>query len=178
MASPKDVHQAAALRAEQAAAAKALKAARRAVNERNRQAKLAARAEAEWRAALPLHERLAVTAATIDARWVMPALTVPAEQVRAEQRTAITRVEVVEAIRESIVEVPAPPLPAGSYTECEVCVGRGMRDRYGQVPAATEQLRLVDGAGRKMTVIDTCPTHVPYVQATARRRGFRALPAG
>jgi hypothetical protein len=108
----------------------------------------------------------------------MPAPTVPAEQVRAEQRAAITRVEVVEVIREITVEVPAPPLPAGSYTECEVCVGRGMRDRYGQVPAATEQLRLVDGAGRGMTVIDTCPTHVPYVQATARRRGFRALSAG
>ncbi|MEU6718050.1 hypothetical protein ABZ897_41835 [Nonomuraea sp. NPDC046802] len=144
MASPKDVHQAHALRAEHAAAAKALKAERRAENERNRQAKLAAQAEQERRAALPIHERLAATAAKIDAKWVMP----------------------------------APPLPAGSYTECGVCVGRGMCDRYGQVPAAAEQLRLVDGAGREMTVIDTCPTHVPYVQATARRRGFRALPAG
>jgi hypothetical protein len=68
MASPEDVHQAALLRAEQAAAAKALKAERRAENERNREAKLAARAEAERRAALPIHERLAATAAKIDAK--------------------------------------------------------------------------------------------------------------
>lgn len=53
----------------------------------------------------------------------------------------------VEVVREITVEVPAPPLPVGSYTECEVCVGRGMRDRYGQVQAAAERLVLVDAAG-------------------------------
>ncbi len=158
-------------------AAKALKAERREQNERNRQAKLAAIAERERRAALPLGERLAEAAAKVDAKWIAPAPVVSAEEVRAAQRAAITRVEVVEVIREITVQVPAPPLPAGSYTECEVCVGRGLVDRYGQVPAAAEQLRLIDGAGQQVTVIDTCPTHVPYVQATARRRGFRALPA-
>ncbi|MBG0819072.1 hypothetical protein [Planomonospora sp. ID82291] len=182
MPTPKDLSESAARRRQEAdaareaaRAAKALKAARRAENERNRQAKAAAKAEQQRRLALPVHERLAASAARIDAKWTLPESTVSAEEVRAAQRAAITRVEVVEVIREITVEVPAPPLPAGSYTECEVCVGRGMHDRYGQVPAATEQLRLVDGAGQEVTVIDTCPTHVPYVQATARRRGFRAL---
>jgi hypothetical protein len=177
MPSPKDVQQVRARRIEEAVAARALKAERREQNERNRQAKLATIAEAERRAALPLDERLAAAAAKVDAKWVAPAPALSAEQVRAAQRAAITRVEVVEVIREITVKVPAPPLPAGSYTECEVCVGRGMHDRYGQVPAATEQLRLIDKAGQQVTVIDTCPTHVPYVQAAARRRGFRALPA-
>jgi hypothetical protein len=47
-----------------------------------------------------------------------------------------------------------------------------MTDRYGQVPAAAEQLVLRDKAGIQVAAIDTCPTHIPYVQATAHRRGF------
>jgi len=31
---------------------------------------------------------------------------------------------------------------------------------------------LRDAAGIQVAAIDTCPTHIPYVQATARRRGF------
>ncbi|MER7578124.1 hypothetical protein [Streptomyces sp. NPDC126514] len=165
---PGDVHKVHDQRLQEAAAKKALKAQRRAENERNRAAKLARQA----RLALPPEERLAATAASIDAKWAMPKAQVDAEEVKAAQRAAMTRVEVVEVVREITVEVPAPPLPAGSYTECEVCVGRGMRDRYGQVPAAAERLVLVDAAGIEVAVIETCPTHVPYVQATARRRGF------
>ncbi|MFI9082386.1 hypothetical protein ACIGW8_39390 [Streptomyces sioyaensis] len=64
--------------------------------------------------------------------------TVGAEVVRA--RTVMTRVDVVEVVHEITVEVPAPLIPAGSYTEREVCVRRGMRP-VGQssspVPAAT-----------------------------------------
>ncbi|WP_327342784.1 hypothetical protein [Streptomyces europaeiscabiei] len=93
-------------------------------------------------------------AASIEAKWVMHPAEVSAEEVKAAQRAAMTRIEVVEAVREITVEVPAPPLPPGSYTECEVCVGRGIRDRY------------------QVAAIETRPTHVPYVQATARRRGF------
>ncbi|MGW0670656.1 hypothetical protein [Streptomyces sp. NPDC002746] len=151
-----------------AAAKRALKAQRREENERNRAAKLARQA----RLALPVEERLASRAASIDAKWVMPQPAVSSEEVMAAQRAAMTRVEVVEVIREVTVEVPAPPLPAGSYTECEVCVGRGMRDRYGQVPAAVGRLVLVDAAGAEVAPIASCPTHVPYVEATARRRGF------
>ncbi|MFD0474613.1 hypothetical protein ACFQ0B_45045 [Nonomuraea thailandensis] len=145
MPSPKDVQQARTRRIEEAAAAQARKAERRAENERNRKAKV----DAQRRAALPIHERLAETAERIDAKWVIPAATVSAEQVRAAQRAAITRVEVVEVIREITVEVPAPPLPAGSYTECEVCVGRGMRDRYGQVPPAPSNCAWSTGPGRR-----------------------------
>src|SRR5689334_9018992 len=58
------------------------------------------------------------------------------------------------------VEVPAPPLPKGTYTECEVCVGRGMTDRYGQVPEATGRLVLRDKEGVQVAAIDTCPTHI------------------
>ncbi|MFD9630336.1 hypothetical protein [Streptomyces violascens] len=122
--------------------------------------------------ALPPQERLLETAAGIEEKWTMPAPAVSTEEVQAAQRAAMTRIEVVEVVREITVEIPAPPLPAGSYTECEVCVGRGMRDRYGQVPAATERLTLTDASGNEVAAIDTCPTHVPYVQATARRRGF------
>lgn len=167
---PGDVQQVRERQMQEAAAKKALKAQRRAENERNRAAKLARQA----RLALPPEERLAAATAGIDAKWTMPKAQVDAEEVKAAQRAAMTRVEVVEVVREITVEVPAPPLPAGSYTECEVCVGRGMRDRYGQVPAATEHLVLTDAAGIEVAAIETCPTHVPYVQATARRRGFTA----
>lgn len=170
MPTPGDVQQVRERQMKEAEAKKALKAQRRAENERNRAAKLARQA----RLALPPEERLAATAASIDAKWAMPKAQVDAEEVKAAQRAAMTRVEVVEVVREITVEVPAPPLPAGSYTECEVCVGRGMRDRYGQVPAATERLVLNDAAGIEVAAIETCPTHVPYVQATARRRGFTA----
>src|SRR6476661_782504 len=124
---PGDVRQVRDQRLQEDAAKKALKAQRREENERNRAAKLAHQA----RLALPPEERLAATAASIDAKWTMPKAQVDAEEVKAAQRAAMTRVEVVEVVREITVEVPAPPLPAGSYTECEVCVGRGMRDRYG-----------------------------------------------
>lgn len=153
----------------EAAAKKALKAQRRAENER----KAAANAERKARLLLPPEERLAARAVSIEAKWAMPAPGVSADEVKAAQRARLTRVEVVEVVREITVEVVAPLLPAGSYTECEVCVGRGMRDRYGQVPAAAERLVLTDAAGVRVAEIDTCPTHVPYVQATARRRGFR-----
>ncbi|MFF8991690.1 hypothetical protein ACF09H_17440 [Streptomyces sp. NPDC014983] len=73
----------------------------------------------------------------------MPEAEVSAEEVKAAQRAAMTRV-----------------------------VGRGMRDRYGQVPAAVKPLVLNDASGIQVAAIETCPTHVPYVQATARRRGF------
>lgn len=151
---------------------KALKAQRRAENERN----AAANAERRRRLALPPQERLMAAAAIekIEARWAMPEPEVPLEEVMAAQRAAMTRVEVVEVVREITVEVAAPPLPPGSYTECEVCVGRGMRDRYGQVPAASQHMLLTDASGARVAVIETCPTHVPYVQATAKRRGFRA----
>ncbi|MFC8015443.1 hypothetical protein [Streptomyces cinereoruber] len=168
MPTPGDVRQVRERQRREAAAMKALKAQRREENERNRAAKLARKA----RLALPPDERLAATAASIDAKWTMPKAQVDAEEVKAAQRAAMTRVEVVEVVREITVEVPAPPLPPGSYTECEVCVGRGMRDRYGQVPAAVECLVLSDASGVQVAVIETCPTHVPYVQATARRRGF------
>ncbi|MFI6638637.1 hypothetical protein [Streptomyces sp. NPDC050504] len=153
-------------------AKKALKAQRRAENERN----AAANAERRRRLALPPQERLMASAAIekIEARWTVPEPEVPLEEVMAAQRAAMTRVEVVEVIREITVEVTAPPLPPGSYTECEVCVGRGMRDRYGQVPAAAHHMLLTDSAGERVAVIETCPTHVPYVQATAKRRGFKA----
>jgi hypothetical protein len=170
MPTPGDVQRVRAKQQQEAAAKKALKAQRRAENERNAAVKAARKA----RLALPPQERLAVRAASIEAKWAMPAAEVSAEEVMAAQRPAMTRVEVVEVVREITVEVPAPPLPAGSYTECEVCVGRGMRDRYGQVPAATERLVLNDAAGIEVAAIETCPTHVPYVQATARRRGFTA----
>ncbi|MFF3159258.1 hypothetical protein [Streptomyces sp. NPDC057910] len=173
MPTPGDVQQVRARQQQEAAAKKALKAQRREENERNRAAKL----ERQARLALPPEERLAATAASIDAKWAMPKATVGVEEVKAAQRAAMTRIEVVEVVREITVEVPAPPLPAGSYTECEVCVGRGMRDRYGQVPAAAERLVLVDAAGVEVAVIETCPTHIPYVQATARRRGFTARSA-
>jgi hypothetical protein len=173
MPTPGDVQQVQARQQQEAEAKKALKAQRREENERNRAAKLARQA----RLALPPEERLATATAAIDAKWTMPKAQVSAEEVKAAQRAAMTRVEVVEVVREITVEVPAPPLPAGSYTECEVCVGRGMRDRYGQVPAAAERLVLVDAAGVEVAVIETCPTHIPYVQATARRRGFTAQSA-
>lgn len=174
MPSPRDVEQVQDRARQEAAARAALKAERRAENERNRAAKL----ERQARLALPPDERLAAATGRIDAKWTVPEPAVSVEDVRAAQRAAMTRVEVVEVVREITVEVPAPPLPAGSYTECEVCVGRGMSDRYGQVPAAAERLELVDVAGERVAVIDTCPTHVPYVQATARRRGFTAVPVG
>ncbi|MFJ3921581.1 hypothetical protein [Streptomyces sp. NPDC090022] len=123
------------------------------------------------RLALPPEERLAARAANLEAKWVMPAAEVSAEEVKAAQRAAMTASRWWRFVRE-ITEVPAPPLPPGSYTECEVCVGRGMRDRYGQVPAAVERLVLADASGVQAALIETCPTHVPYVQATARRRGF------
>lgn len=164
---PGGVQQISVRKLDEAAAKKTHKAQRRAENERNRAAKLARQA----RLALPPGERLAAATAGIDAKWAIPKATVDAEEVKAAQRAAMTRIEVV---REITVEVPAPPLPAGSYTECEVCVGRGMRDRYGQVPAAAERLALIDTAGIEVAVIETCPTHVPYVEATARRRGFTA----
>ncbi|MEV6726230.1 hypothetical protein AB0M94_35475 [Streptomyces xanthochromogenes] len=169
MPTPGDVQRAQASKEEEAAAKRALKAQRRAENERNRLAK----AERQARMALPPQERLLATAASIEKKWAMPAPAVPTEEVQAAQRAAMTRIEVVEVIREITIEIPAPPLPVGSYTECEVCVGRGMRDRYGQVPAATERLPITDASGSQVATIDTCPTHVPYVQATARRRGFR-----
>jgi hypothetical protein len=153
---------------QEAAAKKALKAQRRAENERNRLAKQARKA---W-LALPPQERLAARAASIEAKWAMPAAGVSTEEVKAAQRAAMTRIEVVEVVREITVEVPTPPVAPGSYTQCEVCVGRGMRDRYGQVPAAAERLDLTDVSGVKVAAIETCPTHVPYVQAAARRRGF------
>ncbi|MFD1277296.1 hypothetical protein ACFQ51_51980 [Streptomyces kaempferi] len=83
-------------------------------------------------------------------------------------------------VREITVEVPAPPLRPGSYAECEVCVGRGMVNKYGQLPAAAGRLVLTDAAGVEVAAVETCPTHVPYVEATARRRGFtvRAGAAG
>lgn len=164
--SPGDVHRLQEQRQQEAAAKKALKAQRREENERNRAAKLASRALL----ALPPEERLAARAAQIEEKWQMPAPAVSAEEVKAAQRAAMTRV--VEVIREITVEVHAPPMPPGSYTECEVCVGRGMVNKYGQVPAAAERLGLTDAAGIEVAAIETCPTHVPYVQATARRRGF------
>jgi hypothetical protein len=168
MPTPKDLHQVHHQQREQAAAKAALRAARRAENERN----AAAKQERQRRMALPVHERLTAATERIAEKWSLPAPIVSAEEVIAAQRAAMTRVEVVEVIREITVEVPAPPLPKGTYTECEVCVGRGMTDRYGQVPAATEQLVLSDAAGVRVAAIDTCPTHIPYVQATAHRRGF------
>ncbi|MEU1596655.1 hypothetical protein ABZ468_28340 [Streptomyces sp. NPDC005708] len=168
MPTPGDVQRVRAKQLEEAAAKKALKAQRREENERNRAAKLARKA----RLALSPEERLAARAASIEAKWAMPAAEVCAEEVKAAQRAAMTRIEVVEVVREITVEVPAPPLAPGSYTECEVCVGRGMRDRYGQVPAAADRLVLNDTSGVQVAAIETCPTHVPYVQATARRRGF------
>lgn len=168
MPTPGDVQRVRAKQMEEAAAKQALKARRREENERNRLAKQARKA----RLALAPEERLAARAASIEAKWVMPSAEVSVEEVKAAQRAAMTRIEVVEVVREITVEVPAPPLPPGSYTECEVCVGRGMRDRYGQVPAAVERLVLTDASGVQVAAIETCPTHVPYVQATARRRGF------
>jgi hypothetical protein len=168
MPTPGDVQRVRAKHLEEAAAKQALKAQRRAENERNRLAKQARQA----RLALPPEERLAARAASIEAKWAMPAAEVSADEVKAAQRAAMTRIEVVEVVREITVEVSAPPLAPGSYTECEVCVGRGMRDRYGQVPAAAERLVLMDVSGVQVAAIETCPTHVPYVQATAGRRGF------
>jgi len=168
MPTPQELRQRHEQQREQAAAKAALKAARREENERN----AAAKREKERRLALPVHERLAAATERIGAKWTTPAPVVPTEEVIAAQRAALTRIEVLEVIREIRVEVPAPPMPKGSYTECEVCVGRGMTDRYGQVPAAVEQLVLRDKAGIQVAAIDTCPTHIPYVQATARRRGF------
>lgn len=92
------------------------------------------------------------------------------QEVEEAQLAAMTRV--VEVVREIVVEVPAPPLAAGSYTECEVCVGRGMTDRYGQTPAATERIVLTTGTGDEVATIEACLTHVSYVQATATRCGF------
>jgi hypothetical protein len=168
MPTPQDVQRVRARQLEEAAAKRALKAQRRAENERNRLAKL----ERKARLALPPEERLAARVASVEAKWAVPAAEVSAEEVKAAQRAAMTRIEVVEVVREITVEVPAPPLAPGSYTECEVCVGRGMRDRYGQVPAAADRLVLTDASGVRVAAIETCPTHVPYVQATARRRGF------
>ncbi|MGW0931852.1 hypothetical protein [Streptomyces sp. NPDC002644] len=168
---PGDVRHAQARRRQDAAEQAELKARRRAEHERNREAKLARKA----RLALPPEQRLAdlaSRAAAIDAKWTMPPTRVDPEEVKAAQRAAMTRVEVVEVVREITVEVPAPPLPPGSYTECEVCVGRGMRDRYGQVPAAAERLALVDATGTEVAVIETCPTHTSFVRATAQQRGF------
>lgn len=41
---------------------------------------------------------------------------------------------------------------------------RGIRDRYGRVPAAAECLALADTVGAEVEVatIETCPTHVPF----------------
>lgn len=169
MPTPEDVQQIRQRQKHEAVAEKRLKAQRRAENDRNRAAKL----EREARLALPPQERLAARAGQIDAKWQVPAPAVSAKEVQAAQRAAMTRVEVV---REITVEVPAPPLPVGLYTECEVCVGRGMKDRYGQVPAAASRLVLADTAGIEVAAIETCPTHVPYVEATARRRGFTVRP--
>ncbi|MET8576020.1 hypothetical protein [Streptomyces sp. NPDC005012] len=168
---PGDVQHAQARRRQDAAEQAELKARRRAEHERNRAAKLARQA----RLALPPEQRLAdlaSRAAAIEARWTMPPAQVDPAEVKAAQRAAMTRVEVVEVVREITVEVPAPPLAPGSYTECEVCVGRGMRDRYGQVPAAAERLALVDTTGAEVAVIETCPTHTSFVRATAQQRGF------
>ncbi|WP_166020305.1 hypothetical protein [Streptomyces chilikensis] len=168
---PGDVRHAQARRRRDAVEQAELKARRRAENERNRAAKLARKA----RLALPPEQRLAdlaSRAAAIEAKWTMPPAQVDSEEVKAAQRAAMTRIEVVEVVREITVEVPAPPLPPGSYTECEVCVGRGMRDRYGQVPAAAERLALVDADGLEVAVVETCPTHISFVRATAQQRGF------
>jgi len=128
MPTPKELHRLHEQQCEQAAVKAALKAARRPENERN----AAAKREKERWLALPVHERLAAATERIGAKWTTPAPVVPTEEVIAAQRTAMTRI--VEVVREITVEVPAPPLPKGSYTECEVCVGRGMTDRYGQSP--------------------------------------------
>jgi hypothetical protein len=47
-----------------------------------------------------------------------------------------------------------------------------MRDRYGQALAAAERLTLVDAAGLEVAVIETCPTHISFVRATAQQHGF------
>lgn len=61
-----------------------------------------------WKArlALPPEERLVARAASIEAKWVMHPAEVSAEEVKAAQRAAMTRIEVVEAVREITVEVP------------------------------------------------------------------------
>ncbi|MFF4145580.1 hypothetical protein ACFY0A_30390 [Streptomyces sp. NPDC001698] len=69
----------------------------------------------------------------------MPTAEVSADEVKAAQRAAMTRIEVVEVVREITVEVLAPLLAPGSYTECEVCVGRGMRDRGRYRPPSSAQ---------------------------------------
>ena len=58
------------------------------------------------RLALPPEERLVARAASIEAKWVMHPAEVSAEEVKAAQRAAMTRIEVVEAVREITVEVP------------------------------------------------------------------------
>ncbi|MEU3090317.1 hypothetical protein ABZ703_28680 [Streptomyces massasporeus] len=45
-------------------------------------------------------------AASIEAKWVMHPAEIAAEEVKAAQRAAMTRIEVVEAVREITVEVP------------------------------------------------------------------------
>ncbi|MCX4573449.1 MULTISPECIES: hypothetical protein [Streptomyces] len=45
-------------------------------------------------------------AASIEAKWVMQPAEVSAEEVKAAQRAAMNRIEVVEAVREITVEVP------------------------------------------------------------------------
>lgn len=174
MATPGDVSQRLSAKRQQEEENRRLKAARRAEAERH----AAAKAEKQRRLALPPQERLAAASARVDQKWTLPPVAVPAAEILAAQRATMTRVEIVEVVREVIreitVEVPAPPLAAGTYTECEVCVGRGMRDRYGQVPAAAHRMILRDPAGEQVAAVETCPTHVPYVETTARRRGFTA----
>jgi hypothetical protein len=51
------------------------------------------------RLTLPSEERLAARAARIDAKWQMSSAAVSSEEVKAAQRAAMTRVEVVETWR-------------------------------------------------------------------------------
>jgi len=135
MPTPGDVQQVRARQQQEAAAKKALKAQWREENERNRAARLARQA----RLALPPEERLAARAASIDAKWTMPTAQVGAEEVKAAQRAAMTRVEVVEVVREIAVEVPAPPLAPAPTPSARSVSGAGCATgtgRYRPPPSA------------------------------------------
>ncbi|MDX2697265.1 hypothetical protein Sipo8835_12930 [Streptomyces ipomoeae] len=58
------------------------------------------------RARLALPPEELARAASIEAKWVMHPAEVSAEEVKAARRAAMTRIEVVEAVREITVEVP------------------------------------------------------------------------
>jgi hypothetical protein len=116
------------------------------------------------RLALPPEERLVARAASIEAKWVMHPAEVSAEETKAAQRAAMTRIEVVEAVREITVEVRAARLTG-------TAVRRGRHPRHLLQTGHLGEAAGVVGGG------DTTGRHVaaPDARGGSERAGLDDL---